>query len=499
MVAKEVIIKTNSYQNDQPGWMWISDGSGKFKISPLENFKQGTEIKLMLKDDAVEFADKTRIEEVIKKYSNFVPYPIKLEEEKVNTISAIWTQTPSSVKEEEYREFYKFMANSVEDPFFWVHKAADVPLQIYSILYVPKTSMENFGFGKVNRGLSLYARKVMIMSECKDLLPEYLRFVNGVVDSEDISLNISRETVQDNLVLQKIKRNLVKWIIDRISLVAAKEEENYHLFWQQFGRFIKEGIVADFDNRNKLAALLRFNTSLAKDQDETISLAKYLERMKEGQDEIYYMGGPNREEALASPLMEIFKEKGVEVLFLYDPMDEVLITHLKEFEGKQFKSVELGDLNLKALGVEEKTDKQEKPVLQQSKIDKILELFKELLKDQVSDVRESQRLTGSPCILVSPDDAVSSHVQKLMRQVNKDFPLSKRVLEINSDNKLISKLADLHYAGEKEEYVRNACLQLFDNLLVLEGMLQNPRQMVERVNYLMQESLGEEKSPIILT
>lgn len=295
MVADEVRIRTKSYKKDEPAFEWHSDGTGKYFLNPIEKERRGTDIVVHLKDDEKEYTEKSRIQSIIKKYSNFVSFPIMVCGERANQITAIWKEPKKNITEEQYNEFYKFISNTEDIPLFRLHTSAEAPIQFSSIVYCPSTNYETYGFKKLEHGLQLYSNKILIQSDCKLLLPEYLRFVRGVVDSADIPLNISRETFQDNRIIHKMKSILVKQIITLLQDLAKNEKEKYETFWRQFGRILKEGVHFDFENRDQLSHLLRFNSSTCTDASGLISLKEYIDRMKPEQKEIYYITAVNRE------------------------------------------------------------------------------------------------------------------------------------------------------------------------------------------------------------
>ncbi|RMD59536.1 MAG: molecular chaperone HtpG, partial [Nitrospirae bacterium] len=346
MVAKEVFVLTKSYREGEPPYCWHSDGTNAYSIREIDMKNRGTKVEVHLKDEEAEFVNVDRVEGIIRRYSNFVPYPIFLNGRQVNQVSAIWMKPKSELKKEDYVEFYKFLTNSVEEPLSYLHIYSDAPLSFHSILYIPMKKLELIGLGKLEHGLHLYTKRVLIQGECKELLPDYLRFVRGVVDSEDISINISRETIQDNIILQKIKRFLNRKVLDHLEEMLRKNREQYVAFWKEFGRILKEGIAVDLENRDRLTNLLLFNSSRCPDADTFITLKEYTERMQEGQKEIYYMSGMNREAVDKSPHIEVFKKKGIEVIYLYDPLDDIIMNTLIQYDGKPIKSAEQADIGI---------------------------------------------------------------------------------------------------------------------------------------------------------
>ncbi len=491
MVAKKVTVSSRSYQPEEKPYRWISDGSGSYVIEEVEeNLPRGTKIEVELRDDAEEFADPIRIENVIKTYSNFVSYPIKLKGEQVNKISAIWREPKSSVKEKDYIEFYKFFANTSEEPLSWIHFAADAPIQLNALLFIPRTNYEILGFSPEEHGVSLFIKRVLIQNDNKDLMPKYLRFIKGVVDTEDLPLNISRETLQENATVIKIKNLLVKKILSHLTELAEKEPEKYKTFWEQFGRILKEGYM-DYSNQEKIASLFRFNSSHFKKEDELTSFDQYIERMKEGQKNIYYISAPTREAADRNPHLEIFKKKGVEVLYSYDPIDEFVLSGLSQYKGKMIVSADQADLEaLKEIkseaGEKEEEKSEEKPF--ERELGKLCARMKNIIGDQVEEVRLSQRLTDSPAVLVTAEGGISAQMSRILQIVNKDTPPPKKIMEINPDHPLIQNMLKIYQKNAKDKYLEKLVKQLFQVLMLQDGFLIDPHQLVSDVQDLISDA-----------
>ena len=491
MVADKVVIKSKSYLKDALPVEWSSDGLGSYQIAETdEKLKRGTTIEIHLKEDAKEFAEKYRLETTIKKHSNFIQFPIYLDKEKVNTVSAIWREPKSSLKKEQYVEFYKFLTYDNEEPMDIIHKSVDAPIQFHSLLFIPKKNFDFFGMNREDYGLDLYVRRVLIQHKNKDLLPEYLNFVKGVVDSEDIPLNISRETLQENIVFTKISNTVTSQVLSYLIDKAKSKPEEYAEFWKEHGRYFKLGYT-DFTNAEKYQQLLRFNSSNSKDEKELTSLEEYVSRFKEDQKEIYYAFGNSREAIEQDPHMEIFKKKGLEVLYLYDPLDEFVVNSIRKFKDYDFKSVDSVDLSKldKLKDGEEKKDKAEELSKDDAKhFDSLLARVKEILGDRVTDVKESKRLSGSPCVLVNSDDTMSSQMQKIMRMANKDMSVQKKGFEINRDHKLIRNLLKVFKANSKDEYITDTVEELFEAAQLLAGDLNDPHRLVNRINKSLEQS-----------
>lgn len=491
MVAKEVIIKTKSFKVDEPAIEWKSDGLGDYEIIDLEEKKtRGTTVEIFLKDDAEEFVQKWKLESTIKKHSNFITFPIILDKEKVNTVSAIWREPKSSVKKEQYDEFYKFLSYDSEEPMDVIHKAVDAPIQFNALLFIPKKSGEFFYYDRENYGLDLYVRRVLIQHKNKDLLPEYLSFVKGVVDSEDLPLNISRETLQENVVFSKIASSVTSNILTYLQDKAKNDAAAYAEFWKEHGKIFKLGYM-DFVNQEKYVDLLRFNSSSAQDQKELVSLADYASRMKEGQKEIYYISGTNREALAVDPHIEIFKNKGLEVLYLYDPVDEFVIQSIRKYKDFELKSVDNVDMkNLKDLkDVEEKKNEVE-PLAKddQKQFFSLLTKMKSILIDRVEDVVESKRLVDSPACLVSKDDSMSAQMKKILKMTKQDVGVEKKVLEVNPDHALVRNLVKVFKSDSNDEFILKVTEQLMDSALLQEGNLEDPHKLIKRLNEMMEQS-----------
>jgi HSP90 family molecular chaperone len=500
MVADDVRVRTKSYKGEE-SFEWHSDGTGKYYLNPVEKEKQGTDIIVHLKEDEKEYTEKSRIQSIIKRYSNFVSFPIMVCGERANQITAIWKEPKKDIKEEQYNEFYKFISNTEETPLFHIHTSAEAPIQFSSIVYCPATNYEVYGFKKLEHGIQLYSNKILIQSDCKMLLPEYLRFIHGVVDSADIPLNISRETFQDNRIVHKIKNILVKQILSLLQDLAKNEKEKYETFWRQFGRILKEGVHLDFENRDSLAHLLRFNSSTCTDSSGLTSLKDYIERMKPDQQEIYYITAVNRDTIEKSPYLEIFNKKDVEVLYLTDPHDEFLLSGLIEFEKKAIRSADQANLGLLKDSDSKIVDTSTEPPNYEEMFKHLMKTMRVVLADKVLDVKESQRLSDSPCCLVNPDGVPSAHVQKLIQMVDNNYKVSKKIMEINRKNEMIRNLAKMNESPGYQSLVEKIVQQLFENALMQDGIVQDPISMVPRLNDLIEEltkaTLGEGKRIII--
>lgn len=491
MVAKEVVIKTRSYKKDEPAIEWKSDGLGDYEISEISNgLKRGTEIEIHLKDDAAEFAEKWRLEQIIKKHSSFISFPIFFGKEKVNTITALWREPKSAVTKEQYKEFYKFLTYDNEEPLDIIHKSVDAPIQFNALLFIPSKSFEYFWMDRENYGLDLYVRRVLIQHKNKDLLPEYLSLVKGVVDSEDLPLNISRETLQENVIFTKISSSVTTTVLTYLLDKAKNDKEGYEKFWKEHSRILKLG-YSDFVNHDKYIELLRYNSSSCNDSNELISLADYVSRLKEDQKEIFYLSGPNREAILSDPHLEIIKKKGLEVLFMYDPIDEFIVSSIRKYKDYEFKSVLNVDLKKleKIKDVEEESKKFDELSRDDEKhLSSLLSQMKLILGDKVVDVRLSKRLVDSAACLVSEGDEMSAAMQKILKMTNQNVGSQKRIMEVNQNHSLVRNLLKVYKTNVDDDFIKQVTNQLYESSLLQEGNLDDPHELVKRINKLLEQS-----------
>jgi molecular chaperone HtpG len=478
MVADEVMVTTRSYLPDAEAWRWSSNGESRFTLAPAEKGDRGTVIEIKLKEDAAEFASAWRLEQIVKKHSDYVSFPIYVKDKVANRQTALWRKSPQEIEEKEYEDFYRQLTLDFEEPLLHVHMVADVPVDMRSILYVPRKRERGFLQTRPDHGLKLYSRKILIQEYNKDLLPEYLAFVEGVVDSEDIPLNISRETVQSNRAMRQIQKALTGRVLKALRDLADEDADDYRMFWDEFGVFVKQGVTVDPLNREGLLPLLRFHSS--KSGDDLISVANYAERMSEGQEVIYYILASNRDSATHSPHLDYFTTHDLEVLYFLDPLDGLMAEAIGEYEGKPLKNVDDPGLELP---VEEEEDDE---AVTEVDFDRLTERFKEVLGDRVTEVRESKMLADHPCRLVSPDGGSEWDLQRIRRLLGQEGEIPARILEVNRRHPLIQNLAGLIATQSDERVVDQTIEQLFDNLLLLEGLHPNPAQMVPRIQALLE-------------
>ncbi|HEX2984203.1 MAG TPA: molecular chaperone HtpG [Ignavibacteriales bacterium] len=491
MVASKVKIRTKSYKKGGKPVEWISDGLGSYELNEIDGeIKRGTEIEIYLKDDAKDYAEKYRLEDIIKKHSNFVTFPIYLESEKINTIQALWREPKFNIKKEQYAEFYKFLTYDSEEPWDTLHISVDAPVQYNALLFIPKKNIDIFGVNRNEYGLDLYVKRVLIQKQNKDILPEYLSFIKGVVDSEDIPLNISRETLQENAVISKIAGNLTAQVLNFLKKKAADEPDKYNEFWKEHGKIFKLG-YADFANRDKYGELLRFNSSHLIADSELTSFENYIARKKTDQKEIYYISGPGREAIEHDPHIEIFKRKSIEVLYMFDPLDEFALDSLRVYKEFALKSVEQADLSQleKYEDVNVKENKFEKLTEDEESIfSKLLERIKDVLGDRIIDVKISQRLSDSPSCLINPDGGITSQMQKILHIVNKDTSIPKKIFEVNKEHPIFRNLIKIYNRDNKDPYINLVIEHLYESSLLAEGYLTDPHKMIDRTKTLLEKS-----------
>ncbi|MDD2463519.1 MAG: molecular chaperone HtpG [Desulfobulbus sp.] len=491
MAAKTVRVQTRSWDGGD-GWEWASDGGGTYTISPCPGLHRGTKITLELKDDAHDYASKFSIERIIQQYSTFVPFPVKVEGKKVNTVQAIWSRSKNEITEEEYTEFYKFIATAGDDPLYRLHFSADAPLAINALVYVPKENFEVLGMGRMQPGVNLYCQKVLIDQHSENILPEWLRFLKGVVDSEDLPLNISRQSLQDNAMVGKLRRVVTKRVIKFLNEEAGRDSDKYLEFWKTFGIFLKEGVTSDFEHRTDLAKLLRFESS-ASESGKMISLEEYVGRMREGQDKIYYINGPNRAAIEYGPYVEMFKKRGVEIFYTLEPIDDFVLNHLGEYDGKKLVSADRADLALPETGetTPEPEAKESGEPLDSKSLEGLCKWMKEVLGERIQEVKDSNRLVDSPAMIVNVDGYMTSSMERVLKASgqNEAFGMgSKKDMEINVKSPLIKQLAALKEsdAGFAQDVVE----QLYDNAMIQAGLMVDPMAMVQRNYRILERAAG---------
>ena len=480
MVARRVVVDSCPADPKAEPTRWISEGHGEFSVVPGERTVRGTTLRVELKEDSGEFANTARVEGIVQRYSNFIPHPIRLEERRLNVQQAIWTLPKSEVEAEQYGEFYKFLTHGTEEPLRTIHLSIDAPVQYQALLYLPRNLTNEVLYSPKGFGLELYANKVLIQRDSQDLVPLYLRFLRGVVDTEDLPLNVSRDAIQNNPLLVRLKKSLTGRVLRDLVTLAEKEPDTYKTFWLQYGKVFKEGLTGDPEQKERLLELARFNSSACAGPEELITLADYVARMPDSQKEILYFTGPSREAIEGNPQMEFFRQKNLEVLYLTDPVDEFVMAGLFDFQGKSFASIDSPELEV--LRDDDAAPAGE--AVEGETLEGLIGFIKESLGGQVSDVKASRRLVDSPALLVSAD-GVPGNLQKMMRALNQDFQSTPKVLEINPAHEMIRAMASIRAADPKHPALADLAGQMFDNCLLVEGLIEHPERMVRRIQSLM--------------
>ncbi|MCD4751747.1 MAG: molecular chaperone HtpG [Anaerolineaceae bacterium] len=482
MVAEEIEVHTRAYKKDEEAVLWRSNGEEQYTLETSDKIDRGTEIILHLNEKAEEFLEEYRVQTTIKKYSDFIPYPIFVgeNEEPVNRQTALWRQTPMSIEEEEYKNFYQQYTMDFEEPLTKLHLTIDAPVQMYSLLYIPSNPERTMFSPRQQGGLELYARKVLIQEYTLDLLPHSFRFIQGVIDSEDIPLNVSRETIQSTRVMRQIKKVITSRMINHLKEMRRKEPSDYANFWEAYHQFIKEGVATDDEYFEKMSDLLVFHTN--KHPDEWISLDQYIDAMPEGQEKIYYLLAADYSSATMSPHLELMEEKDYEVLFLAEDVDPFMMLRLQNYKEKSFANIAAEEVNS-----DEKTDDSKKDdEKEDQEHEGLISHFKSTLSERVSDVRLTNRLARSPARLVDAGGEMTQEMQRVYEMLNRDFEKPNKVLEVNTSHPLIQKLEQLPEDDPRSSLIIE---QIFEDTLLLEGIHPNPASMIERIQKIMEASL----------
>ncbi len=538
MVAEQITVETRHADPDEKAWMWVSDGQGTYEIGESGRTERGTRISFRLKDEHKEFASPERIRQLIRKYSNFVDYSIQVNGEEVNSGGAVWHKNKNEVTEEERNEFYKFISNDFQEPLDHLHLSMEGRINFKALIFVPQKAKPDFFRTENLKSLQLYSNRVFVQENCEELLPEYLRFVEGVVDSEDLPLNVSREVTQHSPVMAKIREVLVNKIFAMIEYWAESEPEKFRTFYDEFGPLFKSGLNSDFSNRNRIIELLRFystrtvdpkirnsgkpagkaeeakqekkagtkttgdtktkdeskttddaktkdeskTTDDAKAMDDMVSLKTYVDRMPDSQKEIYYLSGDSLDELKRDPKLEYFRKKDIEVLLLADPVDAFVVPGIGSYQEKPLKSIEKADLDLEDDAAEEKKPDR----LTGETLDRLLAVFREEAGDRVEDVVASRRLVDSAVTLTIGKEGLDSHLERMMKMMDQETGPSKRVLEVNPSHPVIRNMSRLQEAGS-EETVRLMARQLYDGARLLQGELESPGEFVSRMTRVMEQ------------
>ncbi|MEQ9772693.1 molecular chaperone HtpG [Pectobacterium jejuense] len=494
IVADKVTVRTRAAgANADQGVYWESAGEGDYTIADITKDDRGTEITLYLREGEDEFLDDWRVRSVISKYSDHIALPVEIEAqteseeeggestvswEKINKAQALWTRSKSEVSDEEYNEFYKHISHDFTDPLSWSHNRVEGKQEYTSLLYIPARAPWDMWNRDHKHGLKLYVQRVFIMDDAEQFMPNYLRFVRGLIDSNDLPLNVSREILQDSRVTQNLRNALTKRVLQMLDKLAKDDAEKYQTFWQQFGLVLKEGPAEDGSNREAIAKLLRFTSTQSDSSAQTVSLEDYVSRMVEGQDKIYYITADSYAAAKSSPHLELFRKKGIEVLLLSERIDEWMMSYLTEFDGKSFQSVSKADETLDKLADEENDAQKEA----QKALEPFVERVKTLLGERVKDVRFTYRLTDTPAIVVTDADEMSTQMAKLFAAAGQQAPEVKYIFELNPEHALIKRAADVSDDAEFGEWVE---LLLDQALLAERGTLDDPNLFIRRMNQLL--------------
>ncbi len=494
IVADRVTVETRrAGLAPEHGVRWESSGEGEYTLENIERERHGTVVILHLREGEDEFLDDFRLRNIIHKYSDHISLPVKMpkqddssELETVNKASALWARQKNEISDEEYREFYKHIAHDFEDPLLWIHNRVEGSQDYTTLFYIPKRPPFDLFDREKRHGIKLYVKRVYIMDDAEQLMPNYLRFVRGVVDSDDLPLNISREILQRNKQIDTIRAASVKRVLTALEKLAKDEPETYTEFWKNFGQVLKEGPGEDFANREKIAGLFRFASTHNDQEIQDVSLADYISRMKPEQEAIYYLTGESYAAVAHSPHLEVFRKKGIEVLLMYDRVDEWMMSFLNEFDGKPLVNIAKGDLDLGKLEDEEEKQATEKAARE---FGDLIERMKSVLGERVSDIRLSHRLTESPACLVVEQQDMAVSMQKILRQAGHQVPDLKPILEINPQHAVIRHLRE----EKAEQRLADWTQLLFDQALLSEGgQLEDPAAFARRVNALLLEAAGGE-------
>lgn len=514
MVADLVTLETRKAGSPNQGCRWESSGDGSYTVESCVKENRGTEITLHLKEEFKEYLDEWKIRSIIKKYSDYIQYPVvmditrsetikdadgkeiegagtidKTEEQTLNSMKAIWARSKSDVTEEEYTEFYKHVSHDFEAPFKTIHFSAEGTSEFKALLYLPAKKPFDMFMADRKKGLQLYVKRVFITDKCEELIPDYLRFVKGVVDSSDLPLNVSRELLQEDAQIKRIQKGLVNKILSTLAEVKEKESEQYVSFWKEFGQVIKEGIHFDYANKEKLQELALFESTTT-ENGSFVSLKEYVARMPESQKEIYYITGTSRETLEQSPHLEAFRAKGFEVLFMTDPVDEWVVQALTEYDEKHLKAVDRGDISLDS--EEEKKEKDKKREDAQKEFSDLISAISDRLKDKVKEVRFSNRLTDSACCLVAEEYGMNANMERIMKAMNQSVPESKRVLELNPDHAILKAMAGIYQEDKNADLLGDYSDLLYDQALLTEGTpIKDPLRFTRLISNLMVKAAGK--------
>ena len=478
-VADRVVVTSRSFRADETAARWEASGGDSFQVGPAEREQRGTTIDIYLKEDAQEFAETWRIEQAIHKHSNFVAFPINVGEKQVNERKALWRRSAREVETAKYQEFYRQLTFDYQEPLHWIHLSTEAPFDLHAVLFIPGTRERGMIERRVEGHVKLYSRSILIQEESKDLLPAHFRFVEGVVDSDELPLNVSRESMQRSPLTQRISKTLASRLVRELDDMAQKDSEKYATFWREFGVFLKEGIANDPQNRNDIAKLLRFNTT--KSGDDIVSLEAYKGRMVADQEAIYYVLAEDLASARRSPHLDALYARDIEALLLTDVLDGFMLTGLREYDGTPLRNVD--DPNLALPGTVE-DDQAE--AIGENEITMLVDHVKRVLGERITEARPSSVLRNNPVRLVSPSDAPGREMQRVQRMMDRDYTIPAKLLEFNPSHALVRDLAALATSGEETETFDAVIEQLYDSALLAEGLHPAPATMLPRIEQLME-------------
>lgn len=487
MVADEVRVVSRSYYLDGEAWAWISDGGENFTIEPADKTDRGTEIHITLKKDAAEFAQAWKLKQVIKKHSDFVRFPIYVGTERANQQTSLWRKNPSEVSADDYKQFYQQLTLDFQEPLATIHFSSDAPVNVRALLFIPAQREKNILAARKEPGLLLYSHNVLIQEYCADLLPKWLGFVDGVVDSEDLPLNVSRETVQNNRVMRQLGETLRKRVLRELKSISDNDAEKYEKFWNEYSRAFREAIATDMDAKDQVLPLFRYMSSTS--DGKLISLDEYLKGMGEEQTEIYYVLGDDLKSVAHSPHLDPFRARDIQVLYWVDPLDALIAPMLNEYQDKKFRNIDDAELELPQEKEETTPDQEQTP---EYDFNILLGRFTSVLGERVLDVRASKVLKDSPIRLVSPKDDMERERQRLSRYFDKEYKVPKKILEVNRNHPLIANLARALHAHSDSEFAKLTIEQLYDSALVQEGLHPNPAEMLPRIEKLLELAAEKE-------
>ena len=479
MVADVVRVVSRNYRPDAQPAAWVSQGDDSYRIEPEEKSDRGTEIHIKLKDDATEFASEWKLREIVKRHSDFVRYPIYLNGEQVNQQQPLWRKAPSDVSQEDYHSFYQQMTMDFQEPVAITHFHSDAPIHVRALLFVPSTRDRGILAARKEPGLKLYSHNVLIQEYNRDLLPDWLSFVDGIVESEDLPLNVSRETVQSNRFMRQLGKTLRRRVVRALQDLAKEDSAKYATFWKQHGRAIKEGILADPGSLQEVYPLLRYHSTAS--DSELTSFEEYVSRMAEGQEALYYVLGDSMHAVSHSPHLDAFRARGIEVLYWIDPLDSFLAPMLKEYNEKPVKNIDDAGLELP----QEEGASEELSALAAPDLNRFIGRCVKTLGERVVEVRASRMLKTSPVRLVSPEDAPNREMQRIYRFLEQEYEVPKRILEINRNHPLVADLAHLVRERPEDQLIDLAIEQLYESALVQEGLHPDPAKMVPRIERLL--------------